>query len=114
MAAYLNQQLVGVGGLSVDPYAQANIGRLRRVYVVPASRGQHLGQRLVSALIAQAKLHFKTVRLYTDTSGGHAFYMRCGFMRIEDAHATDVMPTETSDSDCYQPEAAADVAVANE
>ncbi|RJX78974.1 GNAT family N-acetyltransferase [Pseudomonas sp. LS-2] len=106
MAAYLNHELVGVGGLSVDPYAQANTGRLGRVYVAPTSRGQHVGQRLVSALIAHAALHFKSVRLYTDTLGGDAFYLRCGFMLTEDAHATHVMQIETSDSDCYQSEAA--------
>ena len=31
MAAYLNQQLIGIGGLSVDPYADNNVARLRRV-----------------------------------------------------------------------------------
>jgi hypothetical protein len=42
-------------------------------------------------LVAQAALHFQKVRLYTDTSGGDAFYLRCGFMRIEDVHATHIM-----------------------
>lgn len=46
MAAYLNERLVGIGGLSVDPYAEAGVGRLRGVYVVPSSRGQNVGQRL--------------------------------------------------------------------
>ncbi|WP_457363768.1 GNAT family N-acetyltransferase [Pseudomonas sp. TE3610] len=91
MAAYVNQQLAGIGGLSIDPYTEAGTGRLRRLYVAPVSRGRHVGQSLVSALLAHAALHFKTVRLYTDTSDASAFYVRCGFRRQEDAHATHVM-----------------------
>jgi GNAT superfamily N-acetyltransferase len=88
MAAYLNERLVGIGGLSVDPYAEASVGRLRRVYVVPSSRGQNVGQRLVSELLVHAALHFRSVRLNTDTVEGSAFYLRCGFVRVEDGDAT--------------------------
>ncbi|TFF02542.1 GNAT family N-acetyltransferase [Pseudomonas sp. BCA14] len=91
MAAYSNQQVIGIGGLSVDPYNKRDTARLRRVYVAPAARNQHVGQALVKALVAHAALHFQKVRLSTDTSGGDAFYLRCGFMRTEDAHATHIM-----------------------
>ncbi|MGY2361908.1 GNAT family N-acetyltransferase [Pseudomonas azotoformans] len=88
MAAYLNERMVGIGGLSVDPYAEASVGRLRRVYVVPSSRGQYVGQRLVSELLVHAGLHFRSVRLNTDTVEGSAFYLRCGFVWVEDGDAT--------------------------
>ncbi|MBD8270698.1 MULTISPECIES: GNAT family N-acetyltransferase [Pseudomonas] len=91
MAAYLNQQGIGIGGLSVDPYNQPNTARLRRVYVAPAARNQHVGHALVKALVAHAALHFQKVRLSTDTFAGDAFYLRCGFMRTEDVHATHLM-----------------------
>ncbi len=91
MAAYSNQRLIGIGGLSVDPYSKPDIARLRRVYVAPEARNQHVGQALVQALVAQAALHFQRVRLSTDTPGGDAFYLRCGFMRIDDVHATHIM-----------------------
>lgn len=91
MAAYLNQRLVGIAGLSVDPFTHERTGRLRRVYVAPASRGQQVGRRLVNALLAHAALHFESVRLYTDTSEGSAFYLRCGFTRTDDAHATHIV-----------------------
>lgn len=91
MAAYSNQQLAGIGGLSIDPYNQPDTARLRRLYVAPAARNQHVGQALVKALVAQAALHFQKVRLCTDTSRGDAFYLRCGFMRIEDVHATHII-----------------------
>lgn len=91
MAAYSNQQLIGIGGLSVDPYNNSDTARLRRLYVAPAARNQCVGQALVKALVAQAALHFQTLRLSTDTSGGDAFYLRCGFVRVEDDHATHIM-----------------------
>ncbi|MFJ3522762.1 GNAT family N-acetyltransferase [Pseudomonas sp. NPDC090203] len=73
MAVYLNRQLVGIGGLSVDPFTQAPTGRLRRVYVTPASRRQQVGRKLVGVLLSHAALHFETVGLHTDTAQGTAF-----------------------------------------
>ncbi|MBD8599739.1 GNAT family N-acetyltransferase [Pseudomonas sp. CFBP 8772] len=91
MAAYRNQQLIGIGGLSVDPYTRENMARLRRVYVSASSRGHHVGRMLVTALVADAAMRFQSVCLFTDTAEGDAFYLRCGFMRIDDDHATHVM-----------------------
>jgi N-acetylglutamate synthase-like GNAT family acetyltransferase len=91
MAAYLDQQLVGIGSLSVDPFTHASPGRLRRVSVVPASRGQQIGRQLVSAWLAHAALHFESVRLYSDTAEASTFYLRCGFTRTEDAQATHIV-----------------------
>ena len=93
MAAYLNQQLVGIGGLSVDPYAAKSMARLRRVYVSASSRRHHVGQTLVKALIAHAALRFQSVGLFTDTAEGDAFYLKCGFTRTdhENIHATHAM-----------------------
>ena len=91
MAAYRNQQLIGIGGLSVDPYAEKNMARLRRVYVSASSRRHHVGQTLVKALIAHAALRFQSACLFTDTAVGDAFYLKCGFMRTDHEHATHVM-----------------------
>lgn len=93
MAAYLNQQLVGIGGLSVDPYTEESMARLRRIYVSASSRGHHVGRTLVTALVTHAAKRFKGVCLFTDTAEGDAFYLRCGFMRTdhENNHATHAM-----------------------
>lgn len=91
MAAYRNQQLIAIGGLSVDPYVQKNMARLRRVYVRASSRRHHVGQVLVRALVAHAALRFQNVCLFTDTADGDAFYLRCGFMRIDHDHATHLI-----------------------
>jgi predicted GNAT family N-acyltransferase len=91
MAAYRNHQLIGIGGLSVDPSVKKNIARLRRVYISASSRRHHVGQTLVKALVAHAALRFQSVCLFTDTAPGDAFYLKCGFMRTDDEHATHVM-----------------------
>jgi GNAT superfamily N-acetyltransferase len=91
MAAYSNQQLIGIGGLSIDPHGKPGTARLRRVYVAPVARKQHVGQTLVEALVKHAALHFWNVRLSTDTTGGDAFYVRCGFMRVDEVNATHIL-----------------------
>lgn len=88
VAAYLDGCLVAIGGLSYDPYAQKDIGRLRRVYVARSSRGQRVGRSLVSHLVEHAAQRFRIVRLSTDTSGGAAFYAQCGFQPLDDDNAT--------------------------
>lgn len=91
MAAYRNHQLIGIGGLSIDPYAEKSMVRVRRVYVSASSRRHRVGQTLVKALLAHAALRFQNVCLFTDTAAGDAFYLKCGFMRTDHEHATHAM-----------------------
>ncbi|WP_095100858.1 GNAT family N-acetyltransferase [Pseudomonas sp. Irchel 3A5] len=91
MAAYLGDRLVGIGGLTCDPFTQENIGRLRRVYIAREARGQNIGKTLVDRLVEHATQHFRIVRLSTDTSDADAFYLRCGFQPMDDDHATHGM-----------------------
>ncbi|KAA5844745.1 GNAT family N-acetyltransferase [Pseudomonas chlororaphis] len=90
LGAFRDGQLIAVGGLSYDPYAGPDIGRLRRVYVARAARGQSVGKALVQRLLAHAAQRFRVVRLSTDTPEGAAFYLRCGFQPIQDDFATHV------------------------
>lgn len=75
-AAYSNRQPLGIGGISVDPYAEKNTARLRRVYVRASSRRLHVGQKLVKAPVAHADLRFLNVCFFTDTADGDAFYLK--------------------------------------
>lgn len=83
-------QLIGVGGVSCDPYAGPGVGRLRRVYIAPSLRGQAIGKALVKRLLEHAAAHFQEARLTTDTPQAAQFYLRCGFHRIDNDHATHV------------------------
>ncbi|MBA1228190.1 GNAT family N-acetyltransferase [Pseudomonas viridiflava] len=91
MTAVLGGCLIGIGGVSVDPYVQNRAGRLRRVYVLPSARRQGIGRVLVEQLVDHAARHFSQVRLFTDTAEGDAFYRRCGFKRAAEDNATHVM-----------------------
>lgn len=90
LGAFRDGQLIAIGGLSYDPYVGPDIGRLRRVYVARAARGQNVGKALVQQLLAYAAQRFRVVRLSTDTPEGAAFYLRCGFQPIQDDFATHV------------------------
>ncbi|WIE47488.1 GNAT family N-acetyltransferase [Pseudomonas sp. GM17] len=88
LGAFRSGQLIAIGGLTRDPYAGPDIGRLRRVYVARAARGRNLGKALVQRLLEHAAQRFCVVRLSTDTPQGAAFYLRCGFQQIQDDFAT--------------------------
>ena len=88
LGVFRNGRLIAIGGLSSDPFAEPDAGRLRRVYVARASRRQNVGKALVQRLLELASGHFCVVRLSTDTPEGSAFYLRCGFRPIQDDFAT--------------------------
>lgn len=91
LAGYIGHNIVAIGGISIDPYASRNIARVRRFYVTPGARRQKIGGALLAHLIEHAGLHFHSLRVFTDTQVGEAFYLRNGFERIDDQHATHAM-----------------------
>jgi len=81
--ARLSGQLVAICGLNTDPFAaDATLGRLRHLYVVPGSRLRGVGRALVSAVLLHAQQHFRTVRLRSFGSDADRFYVALGFERI--------------------------------
>ena len=93
LCGHLDQGLVvAVGGLNCDPFAKdPEVGRIRRVYVRAAWRNQGVGSALVTALVAEARKHFRCVRLRAETVGAARLYERLGFSPIADPDATHVM-----------------------
>lgn len=91
LVAINDMNIVGIGGLNVDPYKPAgDTARLRRLYVANGFRRRGVGEALVNALLVGASLRFRVVRLSTDTEAAAAFYARLGFSAIEDETATHV------------------------
>lgn len=91
LGAFVDNVLIGVGGLNRDPYAKvASRGRLRRLYVHPGWRGIGVGQALVGALVDLAALAFVEVSLHTDTAVASSFYRRCGFTVVNERTASHV------------------------
>ncbi len=84
--------LVAVGALSCDPYAgRLDMGRIRKVYVRPAWRGQGVGRTLVSTLVDQARSHFSCVRLRAENEGAARLYERLGFISISHPDASHIL-----------------------
>jgi len=84
--------LVAVGGLNVDPFAgRPDMGRIRRVYVRQAWRNKGVGRALVTALVDEARAHFRWVRLRAENAEAARLYQRLGFVPISSPEATHIM-----------------------
>lgn len=80
LGAFLHGELVGVGGVSRDPYEpDPALGRVRHVYVLERLRRQGIGRALMKALVARARPHWPVLRLRTRTSSAAALYESLGF-----------------------------------
>ncbi|WP_246675365.1 GNAT family N-acetyltransferase [Mesorhizobium sp. B2-3-4] len=82
LGAYHGRQLVGVGGLNIDPYFEGrDFGRVRHLYVGRAYRRLGVGHMLLSAIIERARAHFSALNTRAPTES-FAFYERLGFFRV--------------------------------
>ena len=93
LCGHLDQGLVvAVGGLNCDPFAgRPDTGRIRRVFVRRAWRNKGVGRALVSALIDEARSHFRCVRLRAENEDAARLYERMGFVPIADPDATHIL-----------------------
>ena len=94
LGGFLEDKLVAVCGLNRDPYTnQAEIGRLRHLYVEPTQRRRGIASALVRHILGEAEAEsvFQSVRLRTPSHAAAAFYAALGFLRITDETATHTM-----------------------
>ena len=77
---FVDDRLVAICGLMRDPYqANAAVGRLRNLYVLPEHRGRAIGTQLARHVIDLAESSFKVLRLRAGTPQAAALYERLGF-----------------------------------
>jgi GNAT superfamily N-acetyltransferase len=89
LLAMLDDAIVGICGLNIDPYSDdPKLSRIRHLYVLPDHRRQHVGRRLVEACLARAEDVFDRVRLRTFDSVAAQFYESIGFEEYDEEHAT--------------------------
>ncbi|KAB8138110.1 GNAT family N-acetyltransferase [Gracilibacillus oryzae] len=83
--AKIGGEVVGIGGLNIDPYLNLpDVGRVRHLYVLRKNRGVGLGKELLNTIIAEAKGNFRTIRLSsTDDPAAQQLYIACGFSKVE-------------------------------
>jgi GNAT superfamily N-acetyltransferase len=81
LAAEIDDRLIGVCGLSIDPYlGDDRVGRVRNVYVLAGYRGRGIGRRLVGAAISAALGRFDRLRLRAEEPGPARLYESLGFL----------------------------------
>lgn len=81
--ARLGQRLVGLSGISRDPYQpHQDVGRLRHVYVDTAFRSRGLARDLALACLESTSLHFRIIRLKTLNPAAARLYERLGFLAV--------------------------------
>ena len=76
-------ELVGVGGLNIDPYFDdAGVGRIRHLYVHPVARNNGVGRMIVNAIEAYATGRFVRLQLFTPTEAASRFYETLGYLAV--------------------------------
>lgn len=94
LAAFAGQALVGLCGLTRDPYLPAEpVGRVRRLYVRRAARRRGAGRALVTAAVEAAReAGWPRLRVRAPAAA-FAFYEACGFLRaVGERAATHTLP----------------------
>ncbi|RYG33081.1 N-acetyltransferase [bacterium] len=76
---------IACGGVATDPYTlEAGVGRIRALYVSPASRRRGIGNRLLREI--EAETSFMRLRLRTEE--GAAFYEANGYLPSDEPKTT--------------------------
>jgi GNAT superfamily N-acetyltransferase len=90
--AWLDAELVGVGGLNIDPYAgDPRVGRVRHLYVLVAARRLGVASALMAEIISAARGRFQTLRLSTTNPAAGRLYESLGFRPVNQPHCTHVL-----------------------
>ena len=80
LGSFLDGRLVGICGLTKDPYQDDDaVGRLRNLYVLPRYRGRRIGATLTRCVTELARSSFRILRLRAATPQAAALYERLGF-----------------------------------
>lgn len=85
--AFEGERLIGVGGLSRDPW-EPSLGRLRHLYVLGACRGRGAGRALCERILKEAAGNFEVLRLRTRAPEAVALYESLGFVPCSGEHET--------------------------
>jgi ribosomal protein S18 acetylase RimI-like enzyme len=83
--AWVDDRLVGVCGLNVDPYAgDERVGRVRHLYVLSVFRRRGVGRQLVAHVIQAAYGRFDDLHLRTNNLAAARLYEAIGFGSCDD------------------------------
>lgn len=89
LAAFLDDELVGIGGLTMEPKLRSAF-RMRRFYVAPEFRGHGIGRQLAEELMKHAAgLEALTVNAGDKEAAG--FWVKLGFGAVNSDGFTHVL-----------------------
>ena len=87
--ASIDGSLVGVGGLTIDPYLRDDhVGRVRHLYVLVARRRLGVGRVLMDRVLEAARGRFAVLRLSTHNPAAARLYEALGFRPVSAPHCT--------------------------
>lgn len=91
LCAVEDGKILGVAGVTIDPYTDApGVGRIRHLYVQPESRRSGIGRALIREIEGRVKNGYSILRLRTDTEAGARFYEALGYRPVNETAATHV------------------------
>ena len=83
LGAFEGPELVGICGLTSDPYiADPFAGRIRHLYIRRDWRQRGVGRKLVSEIEERARATFNSLGLRTDTASAAQFYVALGYTQL--------------------------------
>lgn len=86
-----NNAIIGVGGITPDPYSgDPAVGRVRHLYIHPSWRRSGLGRRLLHELETRASGCYSLLRLRTDNPAAARFYETLGYSPVHEDTATHI------------------------
>jgi len=82
-------QIIAIGGINNNPYQEVGeVGRIRRVYVLPEYRRKGIGRKLTLHLLDTFMDKYEKITLRTDTEEASKFYESIGFKNVKSKNHT--------------------------
>jgi GNAT superfamily N-acetyltransferase len=91
LAAFVGDELAGMGGITQDPIVR-NALRMRRFYVRLAFRHQGIGRALADSLLSRPQSRSRTITVNAPTVAGAQFWEGLGFVPEPKQGHTHVRP----------------------
>jgi RimJ/RimL family protein N-acetyltransferase len=89
---FMGEEMIGVGGLNIDPYSVIpTVGRVRHLYIRADQRRQGYATLIMHKIMDEASHHFTVLRLFTDNAAASAFYEKLGFKQTGEYKASHFM-----------------------
>lgn len=88
-AAKIDNQIVGIISINVDPFLnKETIGRVRHLYVLPQFRNRGIASALLRTVVELGSKYFQMLTLYSDNFIPEKLYTQYGFIRSNEYDRT--------------------------